>query len=215
MTKRDFAVAALLLVSAAPAAALTGTSAWEFQTPGTIFSNNSWSFGAAFTVNSKLSVTGLGVYSDGATPNSLVNLYACASLACDTTGSLIASATVNGTGTAIGHFVFAPISGATLNPGNGYLVVGTMPFGYNYTWDTAGFATDSRINYTAFTDRYTANLSAAFDPVNRGSTANGYWGANLLITGAVPEPASWAMLIAGFGLTGAMMRRRRSTAIAA
>jgi hypothetical protein len=28
-------------------------------------------------------------------------------------------------------------------------------------------------------------------------------------TGAVPEPASWAMLIAGFGLVGAMMRRRR------
>jgi hypothetical protein len=26
---------------------------------------------------------------------------------------------------------------------------------------------------------------------------------------AVPEPASWAMLIAGFGLTGAVMRRRR------
>jgi hypothetical protein len=29
---------------------------------------------------------------------------------------------------------------------------------------------------------------------------------------AVPEPASWAMLIAGFGLTGAAMRRRRVTA---
>jgi hypothetical protein len=27
-------------------------------------------------------------------------------------------------------------------------------------------------------------------------------------TGAVPEPASWAMLIVGFGLTGAMARRR-------
>jgi hypothetical protein len=27
--------------------------------------------------------------------------------------------------------------------------------------------------------------------------------------GAVPEPASWALLIAGFGLTGAALRRRR------
>lgn len=35
-----------------------------------------------------------------------------------------------------------------------------------------------------------------------------------LIPGGVPEPASWAMLIAGFGLTGATMRRRR-TAVAA
>ncbi len=29
-------------------------------------------------------------------------------------------------------------------------------------------------------------------------------------TGAVPEPATWAMMIAGFGLAGAAMRRRRS-----
>jgi hypothetical protein len=34
-------------------------------------------------------------------------------------------------------------------------------------------------------------------------------------TGGVPEPAIWAMLIAGFGLTGAAMRRRRSAAVAA
>lgn len=34
--------------------------------------------------------------------------------------------------------------------------------------------------------------------------------------GGVPEPASWAMLIAGFGLTGATLRRRRAlTAVAA
>lgn len=30
----------------------------------------------------------------------------------------------------------------------------------------------------------------------------------------VPEPASWALLIAGFGLTGAAMRRRRIAAVA-
>nr|WP_310522913.1 PEPxxWA-CTERM sorting domain-containing protein [Polymorphobacter sp.] len=33
--------------------------------------------------------------------------------------------------------------------------------------------------------------------------------------GGVPEPASWALLIAGFGLTGAAMRRRRNVAVAA
>lgn len=30
---------------------------------------------------------------------------------------------------------------------------------------------------------------------------------------AVPEPASWAMLIAGFGLVGSVMRRRRPAAV--
>jgi hypothetical protein len=32
---------------------------------------------------------------------------------------------------------------------------------------------------------------------------------DLLVFAAVPEPSSWAMLIAGFGLTGASLRRRR------
>jgi hypothetical protein len=33
-------------------------------------------------------------------------------------------------------------------------------------------------------------------------------------TADVPEPASWALLVAGFGLTGAVMRRRRVAAVA-
>lgn len=33
-----------------------------------------------------------------------------------------------------------------------------------------------------------------------------------VISGVVPEPASWALLIAGFGLVGATMRRRRAVA---
>ncbi|MGL4541677.1 MAG: PEPxxWA-CTERM sorting domain-containing protein [Polymorphobacter sp.] len=34
--------------------------------------------------------------------------------------------------------------------------------------------------------------------------------ATYVDTGAVPEPASWALMIAGFGLTGAALRRRRA-----
>lgn len=38
---------------------------------------------------------------------------------------------------------------------------------------------------------------------------------NYAFRNAIPEPASWAMLIAGLGLTGAVMRRRRRLALAA
>ena len=31
---------------------------------------------------------------------------------------------------------------------------------------------------------------------------------SLMVTAPVPEPATWAMMIAGFGLTGGAMRRR-------
>lgn len=34
-----------------------------------------------------------------------------------------------------------------------------------------------------------------------------------LPTGAVPEPATWAMMIAGFGMAGAVMRRRRAVVL--
>jgi PEP-CTERM motif len=48
------------------------------------------------------------------------------------------------------------------------------------------------------------------------SLDSGLGRANILVTGdlfagnAVPEPATWAMMIIGFGLTGSAMRRRRS-----
>ena len=44
-----------------------------------------------------------------------------------------------------------------------------------------------------------------------GNFSNDSTGVNFTVS-QVPEPASWAMLIAGFGLTGAVMRRRRPVA---
>ena len=35
------------------------------------------------------------------------------------------------------------------------------------------------------------------------------------INGAIPEPATWAMMIAGFGMVGSAMRRRRQTTVSA
>lgn len=64
------------------------------------------------------------------------------------------------------------------------------------------------------------NNSNGVDPIANpgGWYTSGWRPANMEYTavfGAVPEPASWAMLIAGFGLTGAAVRRRRSAAVAA
>jgi hypothetical protein len=43
--------------------------------------------------------------------------------------------------------------------------------------------------------------------VTDGSRSDNYGGVSLRIT-AVPEPATWALMIGGFGLAGAMLRRR-------
>lgn len=47
---------------------------------------------------------------------------------------------------------------------------------------------------------------------NSGGGFNWIFGIGELSFNPVPEPATWAMLIAGFGLVGATMRRRRSAA---
>ena len=47
-----------------------------------------------------------------------------------------------------------------------------------------------------------APLSANFDDLRFGTVAG---------AGGVPEPAAWALMLMGFGFTGAAMRRRRET----
>jgi hypothetical protein len=51
-----------------------------------------------------------------------------------------------------------------------------------------------------YADRHTVDAVLSFDVL----------GATLRSTGGVPEPASWALMILGFGGVGAMMRRRRT-----
>ncbi len=60
-----------------------------------------------------------------------------------------------------------------------------------------------QINGTVIADSVTGPGQINYHPY-AGSLLDAVTGG----TGAVPEPASWAMLIAGFGLVGAAMRRR-------
>lgn len=78
----------------------------------------------------------------------------------------------------------------------------------------------ARLTYAADTTvaGQVASLSATFilaagesADIVSDKGANYYYDDTLFtgsFTGGVPEPATWAMLIAGFGLTGAMARRR-------
>jgi hypothetical protein len=64
-------------------------------------------------------------------------------------------------------------------------------------------ATNGGVAYFGFTS------DDAFSQVTISRPGSDLWGIDgISFNGAVPEPASWAMLIIGFGLTGAVMRRR-------
>jgi choice-of-anchor C domain-containing protein len=69
------------------------------------------------------------------------------------------------------------------------------------------------LNWVTHSQIFTADSAAT--QLKFQSTFGGPWGValdNVAVNAVVPEPASWAMLIAGFGLVGAIMRRRPTMA---
>ncbi len=78
-------------------------------------------------------------------------------------------------------------SGSVTIGGNSYTLIGQPTFNF--------------FGVVGATGPVTIDFSGGLGIVDNFSVATG---------GAVPEPTTWAMLIAGFGLTGAIMRRRRT-----
>ncbi|MBO9577069.1 MAG: PEPxxWA-CTERM sorting domain-containing protein [Sphingobium sp.] len=75
---------------------------------------------------------------------------------------------------------------------------GTNPVFVGFTGATgANWSAQDVVNWT-FNDNYEPISTAPTETVPAGSPP----------AGAVPEPATWALMIGGFGLAGAAMRRR-------
>ena len=82
-----------------------------------------------------------------------------------------------------------------------------------YVDDALKNSVDVAINNAAYTTSNGAALGAfdrlVVDGLNGGG---GFALDNVTVSAVVPEPAGWAVMIAGFGLTGASLRRRRTAA---
>ena len=203
--KASLTALAFASLSASPALAITD-QAWEFATLGSNGTNNAWNFGARFEARN-YTFSYFGCYDDNGdgfagSQTHDVTLY-------DIAGNLISSATVSNADPLVGHWRWAKVARQTIN--GTYQIHGTSGSD-NYAWNTNGFGTNAAINYLGNT--WALGTTPVFLDFHQDDTGDGYWGANL--TNMVPESASWAMLIAGFGLTGAAMRRRPSvTSVAA
>ena len=101
---------------------------------------------------------------------------------------------VDGTGTLLGTLSLAGQNNANCGAGAIYPYCNWSPIGVSF----AGIA--QSINFAG-----AANF-VAFDDITFGSATAG---------GGVPEPAAWALMIAGMGLAGGALRRRRSLAAVA
>lgn len=100
---------------------------------------------------------------------------------------------------------------------NVYNASGITFAGLGYTTDSNGrltsVGTGNRFgsNTTGSVDGYTGGWWFAADVVAPDGRTTGVVGArDAFVQTAVPEPATWAMMILGFGVTGSLVRRRRA-----
>lgn len=111
----------------------------------------------------------------------------------------------------------------------GTYTLGTHSDDASFLYIDGNLVVDNRNDHGLVTALGTVNLSAGqhsiriFQEENGGGTGLTAFfrnadntdtilgGSFLSTTAGVPEPASWALMLGGFGLAGAAMRRRRST----
>ncbi|SIN97070.1 PEP-CTERM protein-sorting domain-containing protein [Parasphingorhabdus marina DSM 22363] len=70
------------------------------------------------------------------------------------------------------------------------------------------FTFDADLNLF-LTDAAAGGLTTVFGAPDLGGTQFGVANVDLAVTGAVPEPGSWMMMIGGFALVGGALRHRR------
>lgn len=142
-----------------------------------------------------------------------MTLFSCAVAGCTTTGTQLATVTVDNTYALVGHFRFVDIAAVTLAPGD-YLIAGVSDTN-NYTWNDVGFTVNPNLTYND--NRYlftTAGAVPVFDATVQNDVRDGFWGPNLFLglptfQNSVPEPSTWTMMLMGFGAVGFSMRRSR------
>jgi hypothetical protein len=208
VTARFLAASALLcgVFTAAPATA---------QVAGVTVSNPNvftdgdgpWTLGFSFTATQNLTVTALGAFDylgNGFIDAHQVGIW-------DSNGTLLASTSLSSLNPLLNGFRYADIAGLSLASGNSY-TIGASNFGVNDAYAYNSTITPSA-GITYDSARY-LHGAALINPITTG-TSGGYFGANFLISSAVPEPGTWAMMLIGFGGMGVALRRgRKPTAVA-
>ena len=145
----------------------------------------------------------------------------------DTIGSpfdIVTLNSVTGTATTFGTYlvntvdftvgVNATVAATSSGTLTNTATVDGSPFTYTvpYTITIGGSDSITLGGNTFYTDGVKVHFNAlTFTDVGVGQTASG----DLTATISVPEPATWAMMVAGFGLVGLGVRRRSAAVVAA
>lgn len=133
------------------------------------------------------------------------------------------------TGVASGDFTFNPNTGVVAGQqyvafistfglftdplgGNGLVLSQTPTSGIDYIVYNLGDPNSSAWNYFTDTPGYNLAMTARFTTRSPCNPDHPLACVPVDTGGGVPEPASWALMISGFGMAGAMLRRQRAAA---
>jgi hypothetical protein len=203
-------------VSAVPAAAVTPTTfAQFFQMPGTgpAFMHTGGDGGASFMANVGTAVAVLDFGPLGIYQNVNLNFSASSSAAVMDAGETWQQ---NGWGGSL-VFTWEGQNLLTATFSHGVLDITKVPINNQSGGLKVVGSCGSSLCYTSdildVQNLIVNNFALSFSGITNYGAAGGNFNASGSGTfaGAVPEPATWAMMIAGFGLVGAAARRRRMT----
>lgn len=203
--KRHLLALCCLSVFAASEAGAQVNPAYEYSFAGTGVDARDFSLGFQFALSDAKTVDALGYSAISLTQAEQVGIW-------DSLGNLLTSATVLTTDPVTGHFAWHGISAITLSAGT-YTIGGTYLGGTLAPVPVSG-AVDAP-GFTWLADEQLQTSALAMPTVSTGGYGDHAFAlVNLSFAGsAAPEPASWAMMLGGFGMIGGAMRARRRTAV--
>lgn len=188
---------------ATSASATTSAPAITFDSLSNVGTSTVWNLGFEFIANQTLDVVALGSLTAGIGGSPVqVGLW-------NSSGNLLASAAVTGSSTTLNQFSYTSVAPVQLTAGSTYFVASV---GYTaYGWNPTNAASSPLITYVKDAWNYNGT-TLSFPDKTEGRTSlgdSGFYGANILVT-AVPEPETYAMLLAGIGLIGGAVKRRKA-----
>jgi hypothetical protein len=172
------------------ARSFSSTPGWTQYGDGVDLIHNNYTQGPAVLVDASDGVQFLDMNQAGA----IGGLFQVVGATAGTTYNLSLDATAwatNARGGTIGYQLYDPTSNAVLAGGS-------------FTDPTGGTWVRRTLSAAATSNQIGVRVFAI------ASTQAGMGLDNVVLNAAVPEPASWALMISGFGLTGAAARRRQT-----
>ncbi|MEO6093493.1 MAG: PEPxxWA-CTERM sorting domain-containing protein [Novosphingobium sp.] len=196
------ASAALSTVGVAHAAP-TITPAYEYTSAGTLSDSRPFTLGFDFSLSNAVTVNALGYTTVDFVTAQDVGIW-------DSLGNLIVSALVDPTDPVTGHFAWHGIASTLLSAGT-YTIGGTYQTGQFPSY-ASGLTNIPEYTWLRDQQLYGPGLNQPTATYG-GYGLNGIPQVNFSVGGAVPEPATWGMMVAGVAAIGATMRRRQKVTV--